>query len=220
MAMPVQMMYLLDRASDGPKVRRLRIDLGFNDVYKCAGVRYTFNPTVADEENKDANTVIFDEPVSLAFHNGNVYVGDAGRGNVRRISSPAGSDRRIFTAVGLSDQVNADQQGNIPTVPDSAANQATFNSMKGISIDPSGSIFVASLHNIHRVGRYQQRVALCAGAGLGSTTTEELGQIRPALVSSTRPSSINSPKDGLVQFGDGFHYRIRRLVPAGYPSIQ
>jgi len=133
--------------------------------------------------------------------NGNVYFADSANNRVRRIS-PAGA---IDTVAGTGDRGFSGDGG--------LATQATLNSPMGVSVGPSGAIYIAdSGNNRIRVLNNDGSIATIAGNGNAGL----FGDGGPALKAALHaPQSVAVDSNWNMYIADTMNHTIRIVSPDG-----
>lgn len=142
---------------------------------------------------------------------GSIYIADGGNRRIRRI----GSDGVITTAVGTGETCSP---STAPCGDGSLAAQAKINSLRGITLGPDGSLYIADagLRRIRQVSP-DGIIKTVAGSGIAcATLTGACGDGGPALQAQFRaPRGLTVGRDGSLYITDSEQNRVRRVDPDG-----
>jgi sugar lactone lactonase YvrE len=144
----------------------------------------------------------FFRPVGVATDGaGNIFVADALNNAIRKVT-PAGM---VTTVAG--NRIFGSQDG--------VGIHATFSTPTGLTVDPSGNIYIADKgNNVIRHILFEAGVGTLAGNGLAAYT-EQTGEN----AAFNAPSDVALDAAGNIYVADRNNNRIRRITPAGVTSL-
>jgi uncharacterized repeat protein (TIGR01451 family) len=137
-------------------------------------------------------------PTAIAFDSsGNLYIND-NSGRIRRVSGANG----IVTTIAGSYNWGFGGDGG-------SALGAAFNTLYGIAVDASGSIYVADSFN-HRIRKITASgtITTAAGGGTGDAHAAPFGAL-------SLPKSIARDTGGNLYIADQYDHRVRKIAPNG-----
>jgi serine/threonine protein kinase, bacterial len=143
----------------------------------------------------------FNYPIGIAADaNGNLYIGDQLNEKVRKITSAA-----VVTTLAGSGAVGSN---------DGAGSSATFYYPTGVTLDPSGNIYVTDLGG-NTIRKVTPGGAVSTVAGSGATGSAN-GPAGTATFSS--PTGVAVDKSGNLYIADASNNKIRKITPGGVVS--
>jgi sugar lactone lactonase YvrE len=182
-------------------------DTGNSTIRKVtpSGVVTTLAGTAGMTGSADGqgSAALFSSPTGIALDSsGNVYVTDTGNGTIRKITASGDSSTIAGTpgTMGSSNGTGAD---------------ALFNAPTGISVDPSGNLYVADSGNdTIRVITPAGSVTTLAGLALQTGEIDAFG----IGARFNNPTGVTLDADGNVYVNDTGNFALREITPAGSVS--
>jgi sugar lactone lactonase YvrE len=162
----------------------------------------TFAGTTGQVDNTDGRGTAahFNEPESVAFDGGNLYVSDIGSITIRKIVV---ADKMVTTLAGT-----ADQRGAV----DGIGANALFSQPYGIASDGAGNLYVTDgdNHDIRKIVIATGAVSTLAGAPTQPGDADGTG----TAAGLNNPAGVSGDGAGNVYVADSAHDSIRKLVIA------
>jgi streptogramin lyase len=170
------------------------------------GVVTTFAGSSLGFNNGTGTNANFNSPVGIALDSaGTVYVADQNNYRIRKIT-PTGV---VTTLAGNSTRFNINGTGT----------NASFGLPVGITVDPSGIVYVSdqTYHTIRKIGSGTVQLPLNRGvtttiAGNGTTT---FANGTGTNATFNNPIGLSLDLDGNIYVGDQVNHRIRKITPVG-----
>lgn len=149
----------------------------------------------------DALSATLNNPVGLAWWNGNVYIADRANCRVRRINEVG-----VVTTVAGTGNCGYGGDGGKST-------RAKLNLPTGLAVASDGTLYIADMGN-HAIRRVSPDGTIDTFAGVG--TFGFSGDNGPAVESSLySPSSVALSPEGYLYIADHENLRIREVTPDG-----
>lgn len=171
----------------------------------AAGIASTFaggTQSGAGGDGGQATAANLNKPQALAVDaSGNVYIADNGNNKIRKVS-PSGI---ISTFAGTGVAGGSGDGG--------AATSATLREPSGVTVDPSGNLYIADTGN-HRIRKVSSVgvISTVAGNGLRGSSGDGGDATQASL---NRPAGVAVDASGDILIADTDNDSVRRVIPAG-----
>ena len=183
-------LFVTDTANN--QIRMIGID---DQVTTIAG---TMGLTGYGFRDGDGSLARFQLPTGIARDSvGNLYVADTFNHAIRKLTGAPGGSWTVTTLAGDGSAGYVDGEGR----------SSRFNLPQGLTVDPSGNVFVADTGN-HRIRKITPdgRVSTLAGTGTAGATDGNA-----AVATFDSPLSIVLDTQGNLYVADGENHKIRRI---------
>ena len=153
----------------------------------------------------------FNYPRGIAIDSlGNIYVADSWNHRIRKID---GSTHNVSTYAGGGTTIGVGSVGGLVDGPDTAAR---FYTPSGLTMDASGSLYVADPNN-HRIRRIDTSRVVTTVAGSGATGPGSGGFLDGNALSAllNTPTDLFWMPDGNLLISDTYNNRVRLLDTSG-----
>lgn len=176
-------------------IRRVNFDGDVTTVAGFAGVAGSLDGVGVGAQ--------FNQPFGITFNaaNGTLYVADYGNNTIRKIVVATGA---VTTIAGLAGSA---------TEVDASGTAARFNGPNGITIDPSGNLFVCDDggHTIRKIAMPAVAVTTLAGLAGSNGTADGTG----SAARFKNPNELIADTAGNLFVSERGNHTIRKVTPAG-----